>query len=558
MERKALPTALALSLAAAVFLVQACATSKPALRTAPRPTSSRAARPAADAPEEHQPHPVKPETAALPTIGKEDINGDSQFQEEKTGENSRDAQLLLESALAAVQEALSAAERDDSEAALAKLDEAYSLLLSLECPPDSTLAQEKSALRILIAQRINQVYARSLAPLPTVNRAIPLIENEWVLKEVKSFQTVEHSFFLDAYKRSGLYRDLIAAELKKSGLPEELTWVPLIESGFKPRAMSRARALGMWQFIRSTGYRYGLKQDKYVDERMDPLKSTRAAISYLTELHELFGDWTTALAAYNCGEMNVLRVIRAQKINYLDNFWDLFNNLPYETARYVPRFIAALLIIREPGKYGFELPATEPALAFETVQVVKPVRLASLAKAMDLDPMLLVALNPELRHDSTPNYPYDIRVPSGYGERCLAGLAELPTYVPADVVFQGWHVVRKGETLGSIAAKYRTSVAAIARLNNLKSTRLIYPGQRLRIPGVPVASGGGGAGQDNQAGTGRVPDGTNVNYTVSRGDTLFDIARRFRTTVDKIRLVNGLAGDAINVGQKLVIQVGRS
>jgi membrane-bound lytic murein transglycosylase D len=558
MIKKAMAAALALSLGAAVFLVQACAPSKPALRAAPQPAPGQAVRPAADAPKEPQPPQAQPETATLPSIGKEDINGDSQFQEEKPGENSRDAQLLLESALAAVQEALSAAERDDSEGALAKLDEAYSLLLSLECPPDSTLAQEKNALRILIAQRINQVYARSLAPLPTVNRAIPLIENEWVLKEIKSFQTVERSFFLDAYKRSGLYRDLIAAELKKSGLPEELTWVPLIESGFKPRAMSRARALGMWQFIRSTGYRYGLKQDKYVDERMDPLKSTRAAIGYLTELHELFGDWTTALAAYNCGEMNVLRVIRAQKINYLDNFWDLFNNLPYETARYVPRFIAALLIIRDPGKYGFALPACEPALTFDTVQVVKPVKLASLAKAMELDPMLLVALNPELRHDSTPNYPYEIRVPSGYGDRCLAGLAELPTYVPADVVFQGWHVVRKGETLGSIASKYRTSVAAIARLNNLRNTRLIYPGQRLRIPGVPVASSAEGKNQDNNVEMSRAPEGATITYTVNQGDTLFEIARRFRTTVDKIRVDNGLAGDAINVGQKLVIQVGRS
>ncbi|MCK7520278.1 MAG: transglycosylase SLT domain-containing protein [Ignavibacteriales bacterium] len=121
-------------------------------------------------------------------------------------------------------------------------------------------------------------------------------------EEIKSFQTVERKAFEESYRRSGLYMDMILAELRKEGLPEQLAWIPLIESSFKPRALSRARALGMWQFIRSTGYRYGLKQDKYVDERMDPVKATRAAIQYMIELHDMFGDWTTAIAAYNCGE----------------------------------------------------------------------------------------------------------------------------------------------------------------------------------------------------------------------------------------------------------------
>ena len=235
---------------------------------------------------------------------------------------------------------------------------------------------------------------------------------------------------MEAYKRSGLYRELITGELKKAGLPEELFWIPMIESWFKPRALSTARALGMWQFIRSTGYRYGLKQDKYVDERMDAVKSTQAAIRYLTELHRLFGDWTTALSAYNCGEMNVLRVIRAQKVDYLDNFWDLFNNLPYETARYVPRFIATLLIVQNPAKYGFDLPQPDPSLSYETVAMNTPIKLTSIAQKLELDQVLLVALNPELRHNSTPNYDYNLRVPVGYAERCKADLSSLPTLCP--------------------------------------------------------------------------------------------------------------------------------
>ncbi len=263
---------------------------------------------------------------------------------------------------------------------------------------------------------------------------------------------------------------MIIEELRKAGLPEHLSWVPIIESGFKVRALSRARALGMWQFIRSTGYRYGLKQDKYVDERMDPVKATRAAIKYLAELHDFFGDWTTALASYNCGELRVQNVIKAQKIDYLDNFWDVFNNLPYETARFVPRIIAVMLIIENPAKYGFTLPTPDPPLAWETVTVGQPVKLASISATLGLDPLILSFLNPELRHDSTPNYDYALKVPVGYGEKVLAALPALPRYIPPDVVY-GWHTVKSGDTLGAIARRYRTSTDAIMRLNGIKNPR---------------------------------------------------------------------------------------
>lgn len=495
----------------------------------------------------------------LPTIGKEDINGDSNGQTP-----DKDSSPLLEEALACVQESVTSMDKEDTEAALSSLDEAYSLLLDIECTPESPLSQEKSALRILIAQRINQIYATRQAPLPTANNSIPLVENQWVEKELKSFQTGERNAFMDAYKRSGLYRELITGELKKAGLPEELFWVPMIESWFKPRALSTARALGMWQFIRSTGYRYGLKQDKYVDERMDAVKSTQAAIKYLTELHRLFGDWTTALAAYNCGEMNVLRVIRAQKIDYLDNFWDLFNNLPYETARYVPRFIATLLIVQNPAKYGFDLPQPDPSLAYETVSMNTPIKLTSIAQKLELDQVLLVALNPELRHNSTPNYDYALRVPVGYAERCKADIASLPTYVPPDVVFQGWYVIKSGDNLGAIAKRYRTSVGAITKLNNLKSTTLIRPGQKLRIPGIPTddepsapAKKLAPANAPAAPAAKGQPNGEAVSYTVAKGDTLFEIARKFNTTVAKIKVENSLTGEDLSIGQKLTITAGR-
>jgi len=454
------------------------------------------------------------------------------------------------------QEAQTALEKGELDQALALLDQAYAALLKINAPPESPLYQEKHDLRILLAQKIQQVYAFRL-PLPGTNhKTIPLVENSWVQAEIKLFQTAERKFFEEAYQRSGLYRPMILEELKKAGLPEELSWLPLIESGFQARALSRARALGLWQFIASTGYRYGLKRDKFTDERMDPVKSTRAAIKYLSELHDFFGDWTTAIASYNCGELRVQNVIRAQKIDYLDNFWDLFSNLPYETARYVPRFIAILLIIENPEKYGFNLPEPQQSISSETVSLSKPVKLSSIASRLGLSAETLSILNPELRYDSTPNYDYELRVPAGYAEKTLACLTELANWIPPEAVY-GWHTVKKGETLGLIARRYRTTVQAIVRLNNLRSSTLIYPGQKLKIPGRVQ---GLAASDDRESSPAinpgsRTGSGKIVDYVVKPGDTLFQIARTYGVSIEKIRKDNGLESDALSIGQKLTIKL---
>jgi membrane-bound lytic murein transglycosylase D len=487
----------------------------------------------------------EPKAVEEPLVAKEAVS--QEIQADRAEEADKDASALLEDAFGAYEEAQAAIEREDMDGALAKLDEAYGLLLKMSLPSDSPLLEEKNGLRILIAQRIQKISASRTTLASSVNGSIPLVENQWVMREIKSFQTVERKAFEESYRRSGLYRDMILEELRTEHLPEQLSWIPLIESAFKPRALSRARALGMWQFIRSTGYRYGLKQDKYVDERMDPVKATRAAIKYMIELHDLFGDWTTAIAAYNCGEALVQRVIRAQKVDYFDSFWDLFANLPFETARHVPRFIATLLIVGDPPKYGFDLPTPEQSLQYETVRINAPVRLATLSQNLGIDASSLVNLNAELRHDSTPNYAYDLRVPVGYGEQCLACVAGLPQYIPPDVVTDR-HTVRRGDTLGAIALRYRTSVNAIKRLNGLRSN-LIRPGQVLRVP-----SRGGVA---SAAPAPAANPGETITYVVRLGDTLFQIAKTYRTTVDTIKAANSLTSDILVVGQKLVIQAGR-
>ncbi len=323
----------------------------------------------------------------------------------------------------------------------------------------------------------------------------------------------------------------------------------MIESWFNTRAFSRARALGLWQFIASTGNRFGLKRDQHVDERMDPIKSTRAAVKYLTELHLHFGDWTTALAAYNCGEYRVKRIIRSQAINYLDNFWDLYLKLPRETARFVPRFIATLLIINNPEKYGFNLPTPEPPLQYETISINKPVRLSSLSEALGLETEELATLNPELRQKSTPDGEYLLKVPVGMGEKTLASINTLPRYNPPVVNYM-YHYVRRGETLSEIAERYRTSVSAIARLTGLRSVNFIRPGQRLKIPVR-------GSSRSYASPPPLIKEGEKLIYVVRRGDSLSKIARDYNTTIQKIKEDNFLTNNNLDVGQKIVIQSGK-
>ena len=491
-----------------------------------------------------------------PVVGQEVIEESTQEQvveeppleEDSYPEEPANPSQLLEEAFDAYQDARLAWDRGDLEIALVALDEAYSILLQLDLPLDSPLIQEKNDLRLLIARRIQEIHASRFTAISGNNGTIPLTENKHVQKEIKSFQTVERKEFEQAYNRSGLYIDMIRDKMQKAGLPEELSWMPMIESWFKVNAYSRAAALGMWQFISSTGYRFGLKRDRWIDERMDFEKATDAAIKYLDELHSMFGDWTTALAGYNCGEFRVQRVIRSQRLEYMDNFWDLYMMLPRETSRFVPRFIATLLIVQNPDKYGFNFPQPESPLSYETVGINRPVKLSSLSSTLGLDAEALTLLNPELRNKSTPDAEYKLRVPLGYGDKVLASMDAVSRYIPPEATYRN-HYVRRGETVGVIARRYGTSVSAIARANNLGRRYLIRVGQRLKIPGR-------GSGYTSSQPRSLTKEGEKLVYSVKKGDSLYIIAKAFNTTVQEIKKQNDLQSNMLRVGQKLVIQSG--
>jgi membrane-bound lytic murein transglycosylase D len=457
-------------------------------------------------------------------------------------------QDLLDSAMEFIQASNGYWEKGDLENAIAALDKAYSLILQVNDDPNSELLQQKEDLRFTISKRIIEVYSSRFTAVNGSYKAIPLTMNKYVKQAIRLFQGRERNFFLKAYSRSGRYRPAILKALRESGLPEELSWLPLIESGFNVRAMSRARALGLWQFIASTGYKFGLKRDRWVDERLDPEKSTKAAIAYLKELHQIFGDWTTVLAAYNCGELRVLRCIREQKINYLDNFWDLYNRLPQETAFYVPKFLAVLHILNDPKKYGFELPPLEKEINTEEVTINKQVHLKTIAKILKINFNKLKDLNPELRYYLTPNRPYNLKVPSGKGEILLAKMKDIPVWKPRVPPFI-LHKVRKGETLSLLAKRYRTTISSIMRTNGLRNKDYLKVGWVLKIPTWKTTQSTiKSRSQRRSTQISQV-----FNYVVKEGDSLWKIARKFGTTTDIIYSLNNLRSPVLRVGQVLKI-----
>ncbi|MBT5874677.1 MAG: lytic transglycosylase domain-containing protein, partial [Candidatus Latescibacteria bacterium] len=251
--------------------------------------------------------------------------------------------------------ALSSAQAQDFTAAQTAIDEALRRLISLSDLRQTWVITGRQELLRDLSRLVVRVHEGGSLIVPERRGEITRDTNSQVTKQIDWWRRYSPGALKLSYARSGLYHDIIQSEIEKRGMPQELQWLPAVESNFKPRAYSWADAAGLWQFIMGTGSRYGLSRTEYVDDRMDPFKATGAALDYLNDLYDMFGDWHLALAAYNCGENRVLRAINRQGTS---DFWQL--RLPKETRRYVPRFLAAVYLFENPELYDIELPDREP------------------------------------------------------------------------------------------------------------------------------------------------------------------------------------------------------
>jgi len=366
---------------------------------------------------------------------------------------------------------------------------------------------------------------------------IPVVLNDDVLRLLNFYQNRGREIMEEGLKRSGMYLPLFREIFREEGVPLDLVYMAHVESHFKPNAYSRAKARGLWQFMLGTGRMYGLRQDWWIDERSDIVKSTHAAAQHLRDLYERFENWDLAMAAYNVGSRRIDRVHR--RYGKLD-YWTMVKRrmLPRETRSFVPSILAALIIFRNPERYGFWV-EPDPPLQFETIELKEQVDLRVVAEEIDVQLADLFALNPELRRGITPFHDddYQLKVPLGKADLLEKRLANLPKDRKVQVRH---HKVKRGETLGLIAQRYRSSVTAIAQVNRIRNVHRLREGQDLLIPlagGYSAVSAARSVKPTSQ----QLP----ATHIVRRGDSLSRIAGRYRVSIRDLLLWNNLKVDQI-------------
>ncbi len=376
--------------------------------------------------------------------------------------------------------------------------------------------------------------------LAGVQHDIPLTINDQVLSFVNFFQTPRGRAIVEnGLRRAGRYQDMIQRVLAEEGMPGDLIYLAQAESAFEPQALSRAGARGLWQFMAYRGKQYGLEHSWWVDERQDPEKATRAAAQHLRDLYDMFGDWYLVMAAYNSGPGTVQHAV--ERTGYAD-FWELYrlNALPQETRNYVPIILALTLIAKDPARYGIDVTPDQP-VEIDRVQPGHPVDLRLVSETIDVDVDTLRLLNPQLLRLVTPNDPrFVLRIPSGKAEEFEQGMAQIP---PENWVSWRRHRLEEGETLTSVAKKYRVTVASLARVNGLEERDRPEVDTNLIIPA---------------AGPSQPTLGEVVRYTARRGDTLESVADEFNVTAAELKKWNGMRSDHVVAGMRLRIYPGVS
>ncbi len=395
----------------------------------------------------------------------------------------------------------------------------------------------------------------------------PLVYNEFVQMWINYFTGRGRGTFEKWLGRSTRYIPLMKQVLKEEGVPEDLIYLSMIESGFNPKAYSRAKAVGPWQFMEATGKRYGLKVDFWIDERKDIVQSTHAAAQYLKELHQIFGSWYLAAAGYNAGEGKVLNAVRREKSR---NFWQLAHerkNFRAETTNYVPKIIAAAILAKDPLKYGFSKDIEfEKPLVWESVKIPGGVDLRAVAQVTGADPEVLQLLNAELRAGITPpdlKDGYLFRVPPEKKDLLISKIGELSRIQVASFIS---HKIGRGENLGYIARRYKTNTTTLLKLNNIRNPKALRVGQVIKVP-LPYSKIGRGPTSVQKSEkveklSRKVETSKNrevasaqdyIQHKVKRGESLIRLAKKYNVKMSEILKVNNLKSRELRIGQSLRI-----
>ena len=421
---------------------------------------------------------------------------------------------------------------------------------------------------------------KGLVPDTGVSYDIPIVINDQVEYFLDYFQTKFRKRFSLWLARSTRYIPMIKKIMNEHGLPEDLVYLAMIESGFSNKAYSPAQAAGMWQFIRETGQRYGLKINSWVDERKDPVKSTRAAAKYLSDLFRQFGSWYLAAAGYNAGEN---KIARALVMYNAQNYWEITADhcgyIRDETKQYVPKLIAAALIAKEPEKYGFNEIPYYPPLSYEEVTLPGSVELKEVAAAAGTDLSTLLDLNSELKRWITPptGSEYLLRLPPGTKDRLMENYAQL--IKPKPRTLYAHHKVRKGEPFSTIARRYGVKAEMIAKINRIKLTAFPKPGTLLLIPqkgsaeelpelvldreSIPEFQAKRSAPRRGSILKAKAEDknpereAQRLRYKIRKGDSLASIAQHHEVTIDQIKKWNPRVNGKIQTGRTVDLFVSK-
>jgi len=408
--------------------------------------------------------------------------------------------------------------------------------------------------------------------LQCLQKTIPLHYNDRIHAFINYFTVRDREYTRMVAGRKKIFFPIFEKYLAKYGLPDELKYLAIIESGLNPRATSRARAVGLWQFMSPTGRHYGLHQDWYIDDRMDPEKSTDAACRYLRDLYGMFGDWELALASYNAGPGNVKKAIR--RAGYKNNFWEAYPYMPRETRSYVPQYVAIIYAMNYLDDHNFYDIGEEILMPSDTLTVNSFLHFETFASLTGVCLEDLQKLNPSIQRNAVPETKksYTIRIPliakdnlemnriaildsaSKAGKKELEILArntEGSTYGRDRIAYR----VRSGDVLGKIAIRHNVRVNDIKKWNNL-SGNTIHVGQRLNIwlrqPSNTEVARSTPSAAAKPVTVSAIPD--SKMYVVQPGDTLWDISRKFEgLTIEKLKQMNNLADNKIHAGQKLIV-----